>query len=123
MCFSGLPIKILSNFVEAGKIDEVLVSHFNPDIDYMLLNPGNIEATGFALLFAEYVMYANLIDKEDEQFLYNYGLTLEGDVYSSFGMRTSGFIYVNPGENITFSEVPSVICWFRADKKFYHFFI
>ena len=121
--FSGLPIKILSNFVEASKIDEVLVSHFNPDVDYMLLNPGNIEATGFALLFAEYVVYANLIDKEDAQFLYNYGLTLEGDVYSSFGMRTSGFIYVNPGENITFIEVPLVICWFRAYKSFITFYL
>lgn len=51
--FIGKPIKILSTFVQPGKIEEVNVSVFNPDLDYMLLNPAEVSNDGFALLTAE----------------------------------------------------------------------
>ncbi len=53
--FIGKPIKILSTFVQPGKIEEVNVSVFNPDLDYMLLNPAEVSNDGFALLTAEAV--------------------------------------------------------------------
>lgn len=51
--FKGNPIEVLSTFVDEGKIEEVTVSGFNSDIDYMMLNPNNVSRDGFALLCAK----------------------------------------------------------------------
>ena len=50
--FDGYPINILSNYVQAGKIEEKSISQFTTNIDYMVLNPGEISKDGFALLGA-----------------------------------------------------------------------
>lgn len=50
--FEGYPIDILSKYVTAGKIENVSVSGFTTDVDYMLLNPGEISKDGFALFAA-----------------------------------------------------------------------
>lgn len=50
--FEGLPIEITSKYVTAGKIEDISISQFTPDIDYMLLNPGDISSDGFALFAA-----------------------------------------------------------------------
>lgn len=48
--FKGYPMNMLSPYVELGKIEEINVSHFTSDIDYMQLNPSAISPDGFALL-------------------------------------------------------------------------
>ena len=48
--FKGEPIDIVSKFVQAGDVEEVSVSGFNADVDYMMLNPSNVSQDGFALL-------------------------------------------------------------------------
>lgn len=48
--FKGQPIEVLSTFVQADKIEEVNISGFNPDVDYMMLNPSSVSEDGFALL-------------------------------------------------------------------------
>lgn len=50
--FEGYPIDILSKYVDPGNIEEVNVSNFTTDIDYMLLNPGACSKDGFALMAA-----------------------------------------------------------------------
>lgn len=50
--FKGLPIDILSGFVNAGKIEEINVANFTSDVDYILLNPSAISKDGFAFLVA-----------------------------------------------------------------------
>lgn len=50
--FEGLPIEITSKYVTAGKIEEINISNFTSDIDFMLLNPGAISSDGFALFAA-----------------------------------------------------------------------
>lgn len=50
--FEGEPIEIISKYVEAGQIEEITVSEFTSDVDYMLLNPGACSSDGFALLGA-----------------------------------------------------------------------
>ena len=50
--FDGLPIEILSKYVTPGNIEEINVSNFTSDIDYMLLNPGACSKDGFALMAA-----------------------------------------------------------------------
>lgn len=48
--FRGMPIEVVSKYVQAGKIEDVTISNFTSDIDYMLLNPSEISNDGFAIL-------------------------------------------------------------------------
>lgn len=50
--FEGSPIVVKSNYVDKSKLEEVNISSFNSDIDYMLLNPSEINNDGFALFDA-----------------------------------------------------------------------
>ena len=48
--FKGYPIEIISTYVEQDKIEEITVAGFNPDVDYMMLNPSMVSEDGFALM-------------------------------------------------------------------------
>ena len=48
--FDGYPIDIISKYVNPDNIEQIDVSKFTSDIDYILLNPGEISKDGFALL-------------------------------------------------------------------------
>lgn len=48
--FEGGPLDIISGFVEKGKINDIHVSNFTSDVDYMLLNPAGCSSDGFALM-------------------------------------------------------------------------
>lgn len=50
--FEGIPIEVVSKYVKEGKIEKVEVSNFTSDVDYMLLNPGEVSKDGFALFYA-----------------------------------------------------------------------
>ena len=50
--FDGFPIDIISKYVNPDNIEQIDVSKFTSDIDYILLNPGEISKDGFALLGA-----------------------------------------------------------------------
>ncbi len=50
--FDGYPIDILSRYVNAENIEQINISQFSADIDYILLNPSDISADGFVLLGA-----------------------------------------------------------------------
>lgn len=63
--FEGEPIDIISGYVEKGKIENVEVSSFTSDVDYMLCNPNACSKDGFALLSA--VLKLNASDVEFEQ--------------------------------------------------------
>lgn len=62
--FKGEPIEVLSTYVEEGKIEDVTISKFNPDIDYMLLNPSNVNEDGFALMLCKVTNGAYATDIE-----------------------------------------------------------
>ena len=48
--FEGYPIDIISKYVNPDNIEQIDVSRFTSDIDYILLNPGEISKDGFVLL-------------------------------------------------------------------------
>ena len=50
--FEGFPIDIISKYVNPDNIEQIDVSRFTSDIDYILLNPGEISKDGFVLLAA-----------------------------------------------------------------------
>ena len=51
--FEGYPIDIISKYVNPDNIEQIDVSKFTSDIDYILLNPGEISKDGFVLLAAQ----------------------------------------------------------------------
>ena len=48
--FEGYPIDIISKYVNPDNIEQIDISKFTSDIDYILLNPGEISKDGFVLL-------------------------------------------------------------------------
>lgn len=48
--FDGLTIDVLSEYVQKDKTEEITVSQFSSDVDYMLFNPSNFSDDGFTLL-------------------------------------------------------------------------
>jgi hypothetical protein len=50
--FNGNPVNILSTFVHKGKVEEVTISGFTSDVDYMLLAPDMCSKDGFAIMAA-----------------------------------------------------------------------
>ena len=50
--FEGFPIDIISKYVNPDNIEQIDISKFTSDIDYILLNPSTISKDGFVLLAA-----------------------------------------------------------------------
>lgn len=48
--FDGYPIDIISKYVTPDNIEQIDVSQFTSDVDYILLNPSEISKDGFVLL-------------------------------------------------------------------------
>lgn len=48
--FEGYPIDIISKYVNPDNIEQIDISKFTSDIDYILLNPGEISKDGFVLM-------------------------------------------------------------------------
>lgn len=72
--FDGYPIDIVSKYVNRDNVEKIDISKFTSDIDYILLNPGEISKDGFVLLSGE-----------DENYL-------ESPIVKS-GTTTSGVIF------------------------------
>ena len=51
--FRGQPIEVVGTFIERGKIEDITISGFNADIDYILMNPSDVSEDGFAIMAAE----------------------------------------------------------------------
>lgn len=52
VAFAGFPIEIISKYVSRGNIEDVNISKFTTDIDFMLLNPDVFSQDGFVLFAA-----------------------------------------------------------------------
>ena len=48
--FGGVTIDVNSSYIQKGKNEEINISQFSSDIDYMLFNPSSFSNDGFALL-------------------------------------------------------------------------
>ncbi len=50
--FDGYPVNILAKYVNQDSIEDITVSQFTSDVDYILLNPSAVSKDGFVLLCA-----------------------------------------------------------------------
>lgn len=89
--FEGYPIDVLSKYVTAGKIEEVNISNFNADIDYMLLNPTNVSDDGFAL-FAAVPSFQNYSQETLDSTFYWKGQKYNSSDFVSLVANVSGDI-------------------------------
>lgn len=76
--FEGFPIDIISKYVNPDNIEQIDISRFTSDIDYILLNPGDVSKDGFVLLAAivqssgQYVLpYYNYVVNSNDHYLQN----------------------------------------------------
>lgn len=116
--FEGFPIVINSKFVETGKTEDVSISNFTTDIDYMILNPENISSDGFALFGA--VRGSNLFDINAVDNQINYDLNHLTGFTEAWGLtNTTGFITVS-GSTLYTLGLHSFfsLCWYDANKTF-----
>ena len=84
--FEGLPMQVISNYVTAGKIEEVNVSNFTSDVDMMILNPGEMSKDGFGLFAA---VNANALSNDDSELYPGFGGTsgTDGLTTPTYGVR------------------------------------
>lgn len=91
--FVGVPVDIVSEYVEDGTVESVSVSQFTSDIDYILLNSGGVSPDGFALLGAV---------EDDGEFRLPYqqeGENVMQNGYLSFDFLRRYYLYDLPAED------------------------
>ena len=94
--FEGFPIDIISNYVNPDNIEQIDVSKFTSDIDYILLNPTEISKDGFVLLGAVYVF-------ESLPHTINGFVTNSGTTQGSENYERTDYVAVEPGGLLRYS--------------------
>lgn len=101
--FEGFPIDIISKFVNPENIEQINISRFTSDIDYILLNPGAVSKDGFVLLGAipqngGYALpYYNFVVDGNEHLLQN--------AYVAFCLLQQYYAYDMPAPNYEINGV------------------
>lgn len=110
--FDGYPIDIISKYVNPDNIEQIDVSQFTSDVDYILLNPGAVSKDGFVLLAAqltggEYKLpYVNFDFYGTDHILQN--------AWVSFMFLQRYYMFDMPAWNV---EINGVEQWVRGIKK------
>lgn len=91
--FDGQAIEIVSPFVQTDKVEEINVSNFTSDVDYMLVAPENVSKDGFALLMAESNAEGNYLPIESRGTAYHI-LQIQ-NIYASMTYLEPAFLISN----------------------------
>ena len=112
--FEGFPIQVVSKYVTAGKIEDINVSQFTTDVDFVMLNPGSISDDGFMLFAAisNSIVNINASDVELGMHLLGDGTTTPASNYN-----TTGYTAVTAGTTYAITNM-RIICWYDANKTF-----
>lgn len=105
--FKGYPIEINSKYVQRGKIENINISAFTSDIDYMLLNPGSISQDGFALFGAIWNGTENRYELPYiERTVDGAALRLQNGLMSFIYLHPNFWTYDLPATDVTINEDP-----------------
>lgn len=110
--FNGYPIDIISKYVNPDNIEEIDVSNFTSDVDYILLNPGDISKDGFVLLAASFVSGQYKLAYVD--FTYNYTHHILQNAWVSFMYLQRYYMFDMPSRNVQINGVEQFV---RGIKK------
>lgn len=116
--FEGYPIEIISKYVTPGKIEDVNVSNFTTDVDFIMLNPGSISSDGFCLFAAISNSIVN-INASDVQL----GMHLLGDgtTTPASNYNTTGYTAVTAGTTYAITNM-RIVCWYDSNKNWINTF-
>ena len=108
--FEGFPIEILSKYVNPDSIEQIEVSQFTSDVDYILLNPSAISKDGFVLMAGK--SYAET-DTAQAQISQDFGYVPIGQGVFNFvkGRKYRMTANVPNGQTIAF-------CFYRNSTEF-----
>lgn len=98
--FEGSPINILSKFVTPGKIEEITVSNFTSDVDYMILNPSAISEDGFALFAAVRDSNNNLVLPYRTFSAQDVDFVLQNYILSFYYLQPTYYVYDLPARRV-----------------------
>ena len=87
--FEGFPIDIISKYVNPDNIEQIDISKFTSDIDYILLNPGEISKDGFVLMAGVPKLY-------QEQAAAQVGTQFNCYIYGNFEQGETVKIFISP---------------------------
>lgn len=101
--FGGVSIDVKSNYIQKDKNEEINISQFSSDIDYMLFNPSNFSEDGFALLcpikngssYELPIIETQLVDENGD----TYGAIVQ-NWYASWTYLVHFYMYDMPANNI-----------------------
>lgn len=111
--FEGYPIEVDNKYVAKGNIENIQLSKFTTDIDFMLLNPGDVSPDGFALLAG---IAKNLYDPLSPDiamgyYLFGQYLTMDSNY------NTTGYMPVIAGDVYTGRNLVS-LNWYTEAKVY-----
>lgn len=101
--FDGYPVEINSKYVQSGKIEDVNISNFTSDIDFMLLNPSAITSDGFAI-FAAISNSGKMELPIIEQTVMNVTYYVQNGYLAMAYLQPNFLIYDMPARNIVVNE-------------------
>lgn len=104
--FIGYPIEIQSRFITKGKKEEINISKFTTDIDYILLNPDVINKDGFGLFAATYDSGLDAYNLPFVPFTYEGAdLELQNGFMSWLYLHPQYWVYDLPSYNVKINGV------------------
>jgi hypothetical protein len=120
--FDGNPIDIVSKYVNPDNIAQIDISQFTSDIDYILLNPGEISKDGFVLLSTQKIVKTNDIisNIKDGQYLDGKYITTAGATPNFSSAATSDYAPVKPNSNYQYYGSlldAAAIVFYNANKQ------
>lgn len=99
--FGGVTIDVNSNYIQKDKNEDINISQFSSDVDYMLFNPNNFSNDGFALLCP--IMQKdtqNLVNLYNQANNVGYIRANGTSVSKDNNWRYTDYISVSPGQTI-----------------------
>lgn len=101
--FGGVTIDVKSNYIQKDKTEEINISQFSSDVDYMLFNPSNFSDDGFALLCPVKngsslelpIVEARLVDENGD----TYSAVIQ-NFYAAWAYLVRFYMYDMPASNL-----------------------
>lgn len=115
--FMGYPIDIKSNYVTKGNKEQVSISNFNPDVDFVMVNTDAVSEDGFVLMAAK-LNTTNIFSPTASDKMLSATLNpTNGNTTSNVLYNTSGYMPVK--ENVYYTlNYKSNLVWYDSDKLF-----
>lgn len=110
--FGNVTIDVNSNYIQKDKSEDISISNFSSDVDYMLFNPSSFSNDGFALLcpiknndiLELPIVETGLIDEDKREYT-----AIIQNFYASWVYLINFYMYDMPAKNIDCNKVKNLV--------------